>query len=187
MFGESGEKQGERFPRVAAWDMREVTPPALLGIAYEQIDEYTYVEPNRDYRSTFFRSFLQLDDVYHYQVWLDLHQTEYLNSDRNAHVNLPTCYEDFSAGRQKRFYSLGEAIHARWRQEGAHPVEHPRISYRSGGTQWELLDKVWRPVAERMIHVVSEVQNNNPRTPAPMQVRFQLAAVLATMEWMMTD
>lgn len=187
MFGESGEKQGDRFPRVAAWDMREVTPPALLGIAYEQIDEYTYAEPNRDYRSTFFRSFFQLDEKYNYHVWLDLHQTEYLNSDRNAHVNLPTCYEDFSEERQKRFYSLGEAILARWRQEGAQPIEHPQISYRSRGTQWELLDKVWRPIAEQMVHVVSEVQNNNPRTPVPMQVRFQLAAVLATMEWMTTD
>ena len=187
MFGESGETPGDRFPRVAAWDMREVTPPALLGIAYEQIDEYTYVEPNRDYRSTFFQFFFKLDDVYHYHVWLDLHQTEYINSDRNAHVNLPTCYDDFTEERQKQFLSLGEAIHARWRQEGAQPRENPQTSYGNRGIQWELLDNVWRPIAERMIHIVSEVQNNNSRTPVPMQVRFQLAAVLETMEWMTAD
>jgi hypothetical protein len=102
MFGESGETPGERFPRVAAWDMRKVTPPALLGIAYEQIDEYTYVEPNRDYRSTFFRSFFELDEVHHYHVWLDLHQTEFINSDRNTQVNLPTCYDELSEEMQEQ-------------------------------------------------------------------------------------
>ncbi len=183
MFGESGETPGERFPRVAAWDMREVTKPALLGIAYEQIDEYTYVEPNRDHRSTFFQSFFELDKTYHYQIWLDLHQTEYVNSDLNVHVNLPTCYGDLAEETQEQLRSLGEAIHARWRQEGARPSEHPQVAYGRGGAQWEFLDKVWRPIAQRMLHLIAEVQNNNPRTPVPTQVRLELAAVLATMEW----
>lgn len=187
MFGESGEKPGERFPRVAAWDMREVTPPALLGIAYEQIDEHTFVEPNRDHRSTFFQSLFELDEIYHYQVLLSLHQTEYVNSDRNAHVCLPTSYDDLPEDVKDRFLSLGEAIHARWKKEGANPIEHPQISYRRGSPQWSFLDKVWRPISQRMLNITTEVQNNNPRTPVAMQVRLDLAAILETMEWMTKD
>jgi hypothetical protein len=187
MFGESGGTPGERFPRVAAWDMREVTPPALLGIAYEQIDEHTYVEPNRDYRSTFFQSFFELDKTYNYHVWLDLHQTEFLNSDRNTQVNLPTCYDELPSEMQEQHLSLGEAIHARWGREGGQPRERPVVSYRSNKTQSDFLSKVWLPISKRMIHTVTEVQNNNPRTPVPLQVRLQLVAVLETMDWMVSN
>jgi len=187
MFGESGETPGERFPRVAAWNMREVTPPALLGIAYEQIDEHTYVEPNRDYRSTFFHSFFELDEVYHYHIWLDLHQTEFINSDRNTQVNLPTCYDELSEEMQERHRSMGEAIHARWRREGGQPGDRPVVSYRHDKTQHDFLAEVWLPISERMIHNVTEVQNNNPRTPIPLQVHLQLVAVLETMDWMMNN
>jgi hypothetical protein len=185
MFGESGEAAGERFPRVDAWDIREVTPPSLLGIAYEQIDAFTYVEPNRDTRSTFFRAFHELDETYSYEVWLDLHQTEYINSDRNVHVNLPACMDELAADVQERHRSLGEAIHARWAKEaGAFPVDHPEAPYRNNDVQRNFLARVWRPIAERMVHVVSEVQNNNPRTPVSTQIRLEMAAVLGTMNWM---
>jgi hypothetical protein len=184
MFGESGETPGERFPRVDAWDMRQVTPPALVGIAYEQIDEHTYVEPNRDYRSTFFRSFFELDRRYHYEVWLDLHQTEYLHSDRNAHVNLPTCYDELPEAHRARLFSLGEAIHARWRREGGAPFDAPAVPYRNNEAQRNFLTRVWRPLEERMAHLVTEVQNNNPRTPISLQVHLQLTAILETMDWM---
>ena len=187
MFGESGEVVGERFPRVDAWDMREVAPPSLLGIAYEQIDAFTYVEPNRDTRSTFFRAFHQLDETYAYEVWLDLHQTEYINSDRNAHVALPVCLDELPPDVQERHRSLGEAIHARWREEGASPFDHPEAPYRTHDVQRNYLAKVWRPITERMVHVVSEVQNNNVRTPVQTQVRLEMAAVLEAMSWMGQD
>ncbi len=184
MFGESGEIPGERFPRVDAWDIREVTPPSLLGIAYEQIDASTYVEPNRDTRSTYFRAFQKLDEIHHYAVWLDLHQTEYAKSDRNAHISLPACMDELPPVMQERHRSLGEAIHARWREEGAAPLDHPEAPYKNNHAQRNYLAKVWRPIAERMVHVVSEVQNNNVRTPVATQVRLEMAAVLETMSWM---
>lgn len=184
MFGESGEKAGERFPRVAHWDMREVVPPALLGIAYEQVDEYTYVEPNRDYRSTFFRSFFELDKRYGYDVWLDLHQTEFVNSDRNAEVHLPTCYDDLHVELQRKHRALGEAIHRRWRESGALPKDEPVVPYRNNATQRDFLTAVWLPISSRLVHVVTEVQNNNLRTPVPMQVCFQGVAMLETLDWM---
>ena len=184
MFGESGEKAGERFPRVACWDKREVVEPALLGIAYEQIDDHIFVEPNRDYRSTFFKSFFELDKKYQYDVWLDLHQTEFINSDSNSDVHLPTCLYDLPEEMQTKHQSLGDALHVCWRKAGGVPRDTPSVPYQNNATQKAFLDAVWKPISERMVHVVTEIQNNNPKTPAPMQVHLQLAALMETLDWM---
>jgi hypothetical protein len=184
MFGESGETPGAAFPRLDTWDARRVTPPALLGIAYERIDEHTYVEPNRDYRSTFFRSFFELDRTYRYEVWLDLHQTEFLHSDRNAQAFMPTCYDDLPEAQRARIRSLAEALHTHWRTSGGAPADAPGVPYRTDETQRNFLTRVWRPIAERIVLVVTEIQNNHPRTPPPLQVHLQLSAIAATMEWM---
>ena len=132
----------------------------------------------------FFRSFFECDNTRHYNVFLDLHQTEYVNSDRNTHVGLPTTYETLPETIQEQHRSLGEAIHRRWRQEGATPIDHPVITYKNNPTQRDFLARVWGPISERMVHIITEVQNNNTRTPVSMQVRLQLAAVLETMVWM---
>jgi len=157
--------------------VREVTPPTLLGIAYEQIDEHTYIEPNRDYRSTFFQSFFELDKKYNYDVWLDLHQTEFINSENNASIHLPTCYDDLSEDLQTEHYDLGEAITRRWRESGAMPKDEPQVPYRTNHAQRDFLTAVWLPISSRLVHIVTEVQNNNPKTPIPMQVYFQGVAL----------
>ncbi len=184
MFGESGDTPGETFPRVPAWDMREVTPPALLGICYEQIDASTYVEPNRDQRSTFFRSFLEHSVRYGYQVWLDLHQTEFEDSPYNAGAYLPTCLSLLEAPAQDRCVSLGKAIHARWRREGGNPLPKPVASYAADSDQGRYLSAAWLPICKQLTHIVTEVQNNSPRTSPRQQVRLELVAILETMEWM---
>ena len=184
MFGESGETARERFPRLADWDMREVTPPALLGIAYEQIDDHTYAEPNRDYRSTFFQSFFELDKKYNYDVWLDLHQTEFVNSEKNTEVHLPTCQGDLPDRIRDRHYALGTAIQRRWQESGGISSDEPKVPYRTNETQRDFLTKVWLPISSRLVHIVTEVQNNNPRTPTPMQVYLQGVALLETLQWM---
>ena len=184
MFGESGAEPGVRFPRVDAWDSSEVVPPSLIGIAYEQLDDTLYVEPNRDYRSTFFRSFFALDEQFDYDVWLDLHQTEFERSDRNAAVFLPTCQDELAETWQARHRSLGEAIMVRWRQLDARPLDGLHIPYRSDDVQRQYLDQVWYPISERLIHLVTEVQNNNPATPIAEQVQLQIEAVQTTLAWM---
>ena len=184
MFGESGAEPGVRFPRVDAWDSSEVVPPSLIGIAYEQLDDTLYVEPNRDYRSTFFRSFFDLDEQFDYDVWLDLHQTEFERSDRNAAVFLPTCQDELAETWQARHRSLGEAIMVRWRQLDARPLDGLHIPYRSDDVQRQYLDQVWYPISERLVHLVTEVQNNNPATPIAEQVQLQIEAVQTTLAWM---
>lgn len=184
MFGESGDQAGERFPRVACWDKRDVTEPALLGIAYEQINDHVFVEPNRDYRSTFFKSFFACDQKYHYDVWLDLHQTEFINSDRNCEVHLPTCLHDLPEIMQMKHQDLGNQLHQCWQEVGGVPRDVPSLPYQNNETQKAFLDAVWKPISERMVHMVTEVQNNNPKTPTAMQVHLQLAALMKTLDWM---
>ena len=177
MFGASGETEGERFPRVAAWDVRKVTPPKLLGIAYEQIDENTYVEPNRDHRSTFFKAYFALNEREPIDVWLDLHQTEYIGSDRNTHINLPTNFDVLQEDLRGHYMSLGEDITRRWSKEGASPREQPQRPYTGNPTQRDFLNAVWSSITPLTLHLVTEVQNNNPRTPIVDQVRLQMAAM----------
>jgi hypothetical protein len=184
MFGESGEIDGERFPRVGAWDRREVTDPKLLGIAYEQIDEHTYVEPNRDHRSTFFKAYFDLHRREPVDVWLDLHQTEYVGSDRNTHVNLPTNFDDLDADLQTHYQGLGDHIHDRWRAEGATPHDSPRRPYTGNQTQYDFLNAVWSAITPQSLHLVTEVQNNNTRTPVPTQVWLQMAAMDETLRYL---
>ena len=155
-----------------------------FGIAYEQIDAHTYVEPNRDHRSTFFRSFFELNDRYPYRAWIDLHQTEYVGSPNNCHVNLPTGLASFEGDAQDAYTALGEAIHARWVDEGAHPRAHPGTGYRRGTEQSEYLYNAWDEIDRSCYHLVTEVQNNNTRTPVRTQVRLQVAAVDAALCWL---
>lgn len=184
MFGESGAKAGQRFQRVAAWDVRKVQPPARIGNAYEQINAYEYVEPNRDYRSTLFRAFFQLDRIHGYQAWVDLHQTEFERERWNAQVHLSSCHDEMPAWIQKRDLSLAEAIHACWRRAGGSPAEYPCVPYRDNITQRQFLTRVWKPITARIIHLVTEVQNNNLATPPALQVHLQASAVFECMSWM---
>lgn len=177
MFGESGAHAGERFPRVDSWDLREVQEPGLLGIAYEQIDPNIFVEPNRDHRSTFFKAFFELNHIEPVDVWLDLHQTEYVGSHRNAHINLPTNVDEMTPELTAHYLGLGESILDRWRTEGAVPRDHPQHPYTGNPTQRDFLNAVWSSITPHTLHLVTEVQNNNPRTPITDQVRFQMAAM----------
>src|SRR5438874_274242 len=51
-FGIDG-RTGERYKRVDRWSLAEETPERI-GIVYEPIDATTFVEPNRDWGSSFF-------------------------------------------------------------------------------------------------------------------------------------
>ncbi len=187
MFGERGDAPGERFPRVPSWDDRETVPPRLLGIAYEQIDDRTYVEPNRDHRSTFFRSFFEMQEQRAYESWLDLHQTEYVGSKNNCHINVPTGLSSFAPDLQERYVAMAESIHERWREEGAHPRDHPGSGYPRRSGQAAYLNKAWDEIERTLYHLVTEVQNNNTRTPVRTQVRLQVAAVDAALRWLSGD
>jgi hypothetical protein len=60
----------------------------------------------------------------------------------------------------------------------------PSSPYRNNPVQRDFLSRVWLPITRRLVHLVTEVQNNSPRTPVGTQIALQMAAVDATMAWM---
>ena len=72
----------------------------------------------------------------------------------------------------------------RWRQLAARPLDGLHIPYRNDDVRRQYLDQVWYPISERLIHLVTEVRNNNPATPIAEQVQLQIEAVQTTLAWM---
>ena len=187
MFGKTHDDPPKLIQRVDRWDDRKVHP-AHIGLTYERINEHEYVEPNRDYESTFFKSFFSMNDEYHYDTWIDLHQTEFIDSPANAMVLLPAAWQDMDEKRRNAHLALGRAIHDRWRAEGGNPIDEPITPYggdsENDARQREYLKKVWAGVTDNVMHLTIEIQNHSPKTPPPMQVSLELAAVLETLEQM---
>jgi hypothetical protein len=177
MFGESGDEAGQRFPRVPCWDSRQVTFPALLGIAYEQIDAHTYIEPNRDQRSTFFKTFAALHAKEPVDLWLDMHQTEYVGSVHNCHINMPAAFDQLAPQVQSHYRQIGTTIHDYWRQLDATPYATPSVPYRNNPEQSQFLQAAVQDILPDTFQIITEVHNNNSQTPIDQQVRLQLAAI----------
>ena len=116
-------------------------------------------------------------------MWLDLHQTEFINSELNADVHLPTCHDELAEDIQTKHHSLGIALHRRWQASGAVARDEPQVPYRTNDTQRNFLSAVWLPISSRLVHIVTEIQNNNTRTPVANQVYFQGVALLETLDW----
>ena len=179
MRGEDPDRPGKIWERYAIWDRREVRAPERVGIVYEQIDEYRYVEPNRSRLSSFFRLFALLDAEHHYDRWLDLHQTEFVNSDDTCEVLLPL--EGLATGRiAEENVAWGRRVIRRWQEEGmaARPVPRP-----TGYTdiQADYLRAAWADLLQRLSHLTIEVKNNAPVATPDFQRRCEALAVEATL------
>lgn len=180
MRGEDPDHPGQMWKRLDIWDRREEQAPNPVGIVYEQIDRFTYVEPNRHQASTYFKLFHQLDARYGYQRWLDLHQTEFLNADHTCEVLLPIeglAAGDIAATNQR----WGQAILDDWVQAGyaARPEPVP-LSYT--GEQAAYFRRNWGALHERMNIINTEVKNNAPDTPPAFQMRAQSIAIRASIQ-----
>lgn len=123
MFGRA--KDGSNFPRVGRWNIRDMQP-AWLGIAYEQINDDEYVEPNRDRASTYFKLLLRMSAKYAYDAHLDLHQTEFERSKYNASVVLPFSQKDLPEPVRTANQQLGDFIVKALRDGGGTPMPEAR-------------------------------------------------------------
>lgn len=94
---------------------------------------------------------------------------------------MPTELDACSDVIEALYSNMGRAIITRWKDEGANPRPKP---YRNRSDQFEFLRKAWHGIASRLVHIVTEVQNNNVRTPVQTQVALQLTAIDTTMRWM---
>lgn len=172
MRGEDPRNPGQMWERFDRWDRRKIEAPDPVGIVYEQINEHEYVEPNRSHESSFFKTFFKLDSRYHYQVWLDLHQTEFEGSKFNCEVLLPFMQAELPDRIQQHNLALAERINHSWRQAGAKPIPQPNpLGYT--GIQREYFRRNWGSLYRRMPILTIEVQNNNPRTPPEMQLALE--------------
>jgi hypothetical protein len=166
---------GARFKRVDRWRTTE-DQPARVGIAYERIDETTYVEPNRDWDSSFFRLVHRLTERHRYDRIMELHQTEFERTSNNCVVLLPVTWEALPEPVRVHSRAVADRITEAWRQvENAHPQEPRVLGYT--GQQRAYFEQRWAEIDRSCAHLIVEVQNNNPRTPADLQRQLSETAI----------
>jgi len=181
-FGIDG-ATGERFPRPSRWhtDEYEVT---RLGMVWEQIDDRTYVEPNRDPGSSLARLKRLLERRRRYDAWTSAHQTEFEGSDRNCMVLLPIIEDELPADVQAANTEWGEAVVAAWSAMGQRPVARPEpLGYT--GEQRQCFVERWGDLYRTTPCVTFEVQNNSIATPPDTQRKLEEAAIWASIEWLL--
>ncbi len=181
MRGEDPGNPGQMWERLDVWDRRQYPgAPARVGIVYEQVDPYRWVEPNRSQLSSYFRLSRRLDDLYHYDMRLDLHQTEFVDSPYTCEVLLPM--ESLATGEiLRRDRAWGERIVRRWREAGYAAQPEPRAS-RFDGQQAQYFRENWGPIEARMCAVTTEVKNNALDATPLFQMKAQTLAILASIE-----
>jgi len=179
MFGRKAD--GGRFQRVDRWSNREFQP-AFIGIAYEQINDHEYVEPNRDRESSFFQLVLRNSARYGYGYHLDLHQTEFEKSKYNAQMILPCLQNELPPELRDRNQRLAEAIVEAWGEAGAEPM--PKVAPLAyGEDQLRYFRRCWGDIYRARCQVSTEVQNNNVRTPPRKQMELEEIAIRTAIEF----
>lgn len=172
-------KMWERFDH---WDLREQDPrPLSIGIVYEQIGEFEYVEPNRSHASAYFRLIHHMLDKYDYDQFLDLHQTEFVNSEHNCMMLLPILQNELPEDVQRENALWAQKIIAAWQQAGASPIPNAEpLNYT--GVQGDYFRNRWGHIYRRMPCISTEVHNNHPRTPPIEQRRLTEIAIRVSVE-----
>ena len=180
MRGEDPDSPGKMWKRLDLWDDREEHAPDPVGIVYEQIDDHRYVEPNRSHLSSYFRLFFKMDERFGYEYWLDLHQTEFVNSPYDCMIILPIAGlaegEIAAVGN-----AWGERIVAAWKKAGYRPKpEVEPLGYT--GQQAEYFRRAWGEINKRLCKVTTEVKNNAPDAPSDFQLKTQSIAVIESIQ-----
>lgn len=179
MRGEDPETPGKMWERLGIFDTREIKVPDPVGIVYEPIDEFRYVEPNRNQLSSFFKLFHRMDNQFQYQYWLDLHQTEFAKSANQCMVMLPL--DDLPVDQQIKEENEAWAgqISRVWQEEGFRVV--PPIPLPYVGVQADYFRENWGEIDKRMKRITIEVKNNAADTPASRQMDAIESSIITTL------
>lgn len=178
MRGEDPDNPGKMWKRPDLWDTRVEKHPKRIGIVYEQIDEFRYVEPNRSHLSSYFKLFFQMDKLFGYEFWLDLHQTEFVNSKYNCEILLPI--KGLAEGQiLADSTAWGQQIVDAWTKAGYRPVPKP-IHLGYTGEQAEYFRRNWGELHKRMRIISTEVKNNAPDATPEFQLKAQAIAIEET-------
>ena len=185
MRGEDPET-GKMWKRVDLFDVREEENlPERLGIVYEPISEFEHVEPNRHPRSSLMRHIKALRGQREYDGLLSLHQTEFVNSDRNCMIILPCLYDEQPEAIREEEMAWAKGIVTNWEEAGGRATEIKPLSYT--GEQRQYFVNVWGDTYQQTPIITSEVQNNSPATPPAMQQLLSEIAISTTLRRMMRE
>ena len=172
-------KTGKPWKRVDLWSSKvEQDYPDPIGIVYEQVSDHEYAEPNRTHRSSLLKLFNRHMAMHPYDLLLALHQTEFRPLPSNTSAIMPCIQDELSPDLQARNRALCDRIEVAWREAGATGVEPAKpLSYEN--EQREYFVKTWGDTYRRMTAVITEVENNDPRTPPLQQMRLCEAPIRA--------
>jgi murein tripeptide amidase MpaA len=179
MRGRDPETQ-KMWKRLGRWSIREENPETI-GIVYEQLNAHEYVEPNRDLNSAYFRLIQRIGERYGFGRWLDIHQTEFQNSPHNCMMLLPIVQNELPEEVQQINVEWAETIVEAWAKAGANPIR-PSKPLGYTGQQGDYFRRVWREFMPTIPQVTTEVQNNNTRTPPPLQAKLQEIGIRVSVE-----
>ena len=182
MRGEDPDNPGKCWKRLDIWDPRDHNTPDPVGIVYEQISEFKYAEPNRTQESSYFKLFHKMDAMYHFEAWLDLHQTEFVDSEYNSMILLAIQGEEGSKDLEAEKKEWSIQIIKEWENDTVlHPIpEAEPLTYT--GIQAEYFRKNFGPIHKRMSMLSTEVKNNSPEMTPEVQMRGQAIAIRASIE-----
>lgn len=182
MFGEDPEQSGKVWKRLGVWDIREENAPNPVGIVYEPIDEYRYVEPNRSQLSSYFKLFHKMDCMNNYQYWLELHQTEFVNSEFNCMILLPPSGSPTGLIEEKNNV-WAKKVTGKWLEMGFNARE-PRTSGYTG-QQAEYFRENYSMINRRTCRISSEVKNNAKDFPAEKQLMANTSVILSSINFLL--
>jgi hypothetical protein len=179
MFGEDPDVPLKQWNRVDQFDIRKVKAPDPIGIAYEQIDAYTYVEPNRSSLSSYAKLFRRMLGKFDYQYWLDLHQTEFVNSPTECQILLPNPLLQTDVFKDEQ-QAWSEQISDAWQEAGF--VVAPPAPSGYQGVQVDYFRRTWGDVYQILHKIVVEVKNNSAGMPPERQMAAEALSILTTIQ-----
>jgi hypothetical protein len=177
---------GKMWKRVDLWDDTLEDPlPLRYGIAYEQISEHEYVEPNRSHRSSLFRWIFELRERRKWDRILSLHQTEMCGNTNTGFVIFPCLFDDQPPEIQEQERRWAERIVAAWdRIEGGNPIRETKPLGYTGEQRQYFVDR-WGDIYADTVIVTTEIRNNSLICGAECQQAHNEAAIVATIEDLM--
>lgn len=178
MRGEDPDNPGKMWHRYDVFDTREVKAPDPIGIVYEPVDDFRYVEPNRSQLSSYFRLFRRMDAKYGYRYWLDLHQTEFVHSATQCCILLPLEGAPTEAISKENAAWAEEVTHD-WQQAGYTVIPPKALSYT--GVQAEYFRQNWGRIDQRLHRINTEVKNNGADLSAELQMTAEAMAIETTL------
>ncbi len=178
----------EATKRVARWSVKD-DPPAYLGIVYEPINEYEYVEPNRgDEAVSLVKIVRRLQARYTFDQVLNLHQTEFDGyvEGENCFAMLPTRQTDLSPARQAYNREWAQELTDAWRRVGGRPSPVRNGGLPGDGVHRQSPVIPWDDLQQRSPMLTIEIQNNSPQTLHEMQLLLMETAISRSIERLMS-